>query len=929
MASQQTINLNTWSAKRVIADSNTATYSNALLQTGTAITTDVWILHRTNRNNLYGIKYLYDNSTNGTADKIEFYGGQYDNNSNDIPSAWIQLDTGDFSFLGDGFIGGDLNIEGNIIPNTSVTYDLGSLTNLWANIYSEKISLLGTGNTTYGYDTNDTAPYVEFRNSDNTKNVRVALSTVSTLNGLTINHASNNQSFLSIHGHIFFYDPDVDISQSDNNISSGNNSSFIHALDSTNDYFGILQFTAQSTGANYGVFAIRNIVNDAGKWVGIRPLLNKDGTGEIRLRNTAATTQDILVCSYTSSENNVTVNGRTFITTTCDQRNSILSLSTTTNATWSRCLTIYGTALTQGNSLLFTIGKANSAKNMAYLGYYHDADGGTANRLTLGLHSVDNVINITGAGYVPIGDTVQFSNTTSWGKGTMIVGKNGTDKVIIGYEAVTGVAGAVIGAHSSACTAWAALNVSGANVYIRYQDTAIVKVTTSGIWITPSAAQSYFHGFRIKAINDWAGVMLCGNDNTAETGTTANSWWVGNNNGNFYITRNGSSSSSAAILKCVSNVWSWNGTATGNISGSSGSCTGNAATATKLSTSGTAAKFWRGDNAWSDTISGGTLKITANSNTVTIGSQNTSWCHFTNSANINFYFNHQIHAVDGFVVYNTNTKLTNNNLTFASGGGWFMSDTTWIRTVGSKSVYMNTGTFRCDGTIQAGSSGNYTWTNGGVLTALRLIATSTTDAAPGSNAAVALLTGNATGAHIEMDNNEILAKSSASALTTLYFNDACYVNSAGKLYNAVWNDFAEYRSSEITEPGRVVVSDGKGNVILSTIRLEPGAHVVSDTYGSAVGESDTAKTPLGVAGRVLVIPYQDRNNYKIGDCLCAAPNGTADIMTREEIIKYPDRIIGIVDEIPDYDSWDQVFTTKKRVTNMSVEVRGRIWMYVR
>jgi hypothetical protein len=65
-----------------------------------------------------------------------------------------------------------------------------------------------------------------------------------------------------------------------------------------------------------------------------------------------------------------------------------------------------------------------------------------------------------------------------------------------------------------------------------------------------------------------------------------------------------------------------------------------------------------------------------------------------------------------------------------------------------------------------------------------------------------------------------------------------------------------------------------------------------------------AKTPIGAAGRVLVIPYQNCNKYKVGDCLCAAPGGTADIMTREEIIKYPDRIIGIVDEIPDYEYWD-------------------------
>ena len=139
-----------------------------------------------------------------------------------------------------------------------------------------------------------------------------------------------------------------------------------------------------------------------------------------------------------------------------------------------------------------------------------------------------------------------------------------------------------------------------------------------------------------------------------------------------------------------------------------GNLSGNASSASSISVSGgSTAKFWRGDNTWSDTISGGTFKITNNSNTITIGSSDSSWCHFENSANIPFYFNHQINAVDGFKVYNTTTSLTNNNLTFAQGGGWLMSDTTWIRTVGGKSVYQNTGILRTDGTLQVGSNGDY------------------------------------------------------------------------------------------------------------------------------------------------------------------------------------------------------------------------------
>lgn len=53
--------------------------------------------------------------------------------------------------------------------------------------------------------------------------------------------------------------------------------------------------------------------------------------------------------------------------------------------------------------------------------------------------------------------------------------------------------------------------------------------------------------------------------------------------------------------------------------------------------------------------------------------------------------------------------------------------------------------------------------------------------------------------------------------------------------------------------------------------------------------------------------------------VCAAPNGTVDIMTREEIINYPDCIIGTVSEIPDYEIWG----------TDNVKVNGRIWIYVK
>ena len=153
-----------------------------------------------------------------------------------------------------------------------------------------------------------------------------------------------------------------------------------------------------------------------------------------------------------------------------------------------------------------------------------------------------------------------------------------------------------------------------------------------------------------------------------------------------------------------------------------------------------------------------------------------------------------------------------------------------------------------------------------------------------------------------------------------------YRDSAGdartqlRLFGAVWNDYAEYRKQayKIT-PGHVVIDLDNGLVIQTEQRLMPGAQVVSDTFGFAIGENDECKTPLAVSGRVLVYPYRNRYEYHAGMAVCSAPNGTVDIMTREEIKEYPDAIVGIVSEIPQYEEWGE----------KPVKVDGRIWIKVK
>lgn len=222
---------------------------------------------------------------------------------------------------------------------------------------------------------------------------------------------------------------------------------------------------------------------------------------------------------------------------------------------------------------------------------------------------------------------------------------------------------------------------------------------------------------------------------------------------------------------------------------------------------------------------------------------------------------------------------------------------------------------------RGGGDGNPDWSN--ELTGT-LILSNPQDADVGSDRGVALIVGSRTSQHLEIDGNEILSKTSASTIGDLYLNHNCKINDQGyltaiRVYNAVFNDYAEYRTTINLTPGHVVIDQDDGSLASSTARLQPGAQVISDTFGHSMGETDTAKTPLAVAGRVLVYTYQPRENYHAGMAVCSAPDGTVDIMTREEIRDYPDCIIGIVSEIPQYETWG----------SDNVKVDGRIWIKVK
>lgn len=157
-----------------------------------------------------------------------------------------------------------------------------------------------------------------------------------------------------------------------------------------------------------------------------------------------------------------------------------------------------------------------------------------------------------------------------------------------------------------------------------------------------------------------------------------------------------------------------------------------------------------------------------------------------------------------------------------------------------------------------------------------------------------------------------------SAPGTLQHNANVKIES-NVLLGAAWNDYAEYRESDCQEPGRVICENGDDTLSLATERLQPAGNIISDTFGFAIGKTDKAQTPIAVSGRVLAYPYEERQSYKPGCAVCAAPGGTVSVMDREEIRNYPERIIGTVSSVPDYETWGEG----------NVPVNGRIWIKIK
>lgn len=83
----------------------------------------------------------------------------------------------------------------------------------------------------------------------------------------------------------------------------------------------------------------------------------------------------------------------------------LVQFNATGTGTFQRGVQLFNTSMSAGDSIMYSVGTADSSRQMGQMYYVYAGANSTSNRLSFGLHSVDDVLNITGAGNVGIGTT--------------------------------------------------------------------------------------------------------------------------------------------------------------------------------------------------------------------------------------------------------------------------------------------------------------------------------------------------------------------------------------------------------------------------------------------------------------------------------------------------------------------------------------------
>jgi hypothetical protein len=101
----------------------------------------------------------------------------------------------------------------------------------------------------------------------------------------------------------------------------------------------------------------------------------------------------------------------------------LLDLTASGTGAFQRGVRMLNTGMSAGDSIMMCVGNRDNSKNMGQFYFYYAGNASNSNRISMGLHSVDDVFNILGTGNVGIGTTTPGAKLTI---GTQSSGQNGT-----------------------------------------------------------------------------------------------------------------------------------------------------------------------------------------------------------------------------------------------------------------------------------------------------------------------------------------------------------------------------------------------------------------------------------------------------------------------------------------------------------------------
>jgi hypothetical protein len=127
----------------------------------------------------------------------------------------------------------------------------------------------------------------------------------------------------------------------------------------------------------------------------------------------------------------------------------LVDLVASGSGAFQRGVRMLNSSMASGDSIMYAAGRSDNSKNMGQFYFYYAGAGSNSNRISMGLHSVDDVFNITGASNVGVGTTTPtqkfevsggaiiasgFGNRAAGTGKALEIGMDGTSAVLQAYD---------------------------------------------------------------------------------------------------------------------------------------------------------------------------------------------------------------------------------------------------------------------------------------------------------------------------------------------------------------------------------------------------------------------------------------------------------------------------------------------------------------